>query len=203
MSTKSLYRASAVLFVVFAVAHTVGFLTFTPPSQDGVSVRDAMERVQFTVAGSTFSYGAFYRGFGPFGHGVDAFRGVPGVAARVDRPTGAKRGRIGHVGSLRGSSRGVRAQLPILLGSASDSLPGVGGAAGRGRATLSPSQLKSASPKSSSLIPESATADQRGIRWSSIAACHANTASTTADCCTSSIFTASAKSTFVCLVRTS
>ena len=64
MSTKSLYRASAVLFVVFAVAHTVGFLTFTPPSQDGVSVRDAMERVQFTVAGSTFSYGAFYRGFG-------------------------------------------------------------------------------------------------------------------------------------------
>jgi hypothetical protein len=64
VSTKSLYRASAVLFVVFAVAHTVGFLTFTPPSQDGVSVRDAMERVQFTVAGSTFSYGAFYRGFG-------------------------------------------------------------------------------------------------------------------------------------------
>src|SRR5665213_3897135 len=43
----------------------------------------------------------------------------------------------------------------------------------------------------------------RGIRSSRIAACHAKTASTTADCRTSSILTESAKSAFVCLVRTS
>lgn len=64
MSSGSLYRVSAALFLLFAAAHTVGFLTFTPPTHEGVGVRDAMESVKFTVAGSTFSYGGFYRGFG-------------------------------------------------------------------------------------------------------------------------------------------
>lgn len=64
MSTASLYRTAAVVFVLFAAGHTAGFLSFTPPTQEGIAVRDAMSNVHFTVHGSTFSYGGFYRGFG-------------------------------------------------------------------------------------------------------------------------------------------
>jgi hypothetical protein len=49
---------------LFAAGHTFGFLQFTPPTPQGVAVRDAMENVHFTVDGTTISYGGFYRGFG-------------------------------------------------------------------------------------------------------------------------------------------
>lgn len=64
MTTQSLYRTAAVVFVLFAAGHTFGFLSFTPPTQEAIAVRDAMANVHFTVGRSTFSYGNFYRGFG-------------------------------------------------------------------------------------------------------------------------------------------
>ncbi|SRR5579884_893346 len=64
MTSTSLYRAASVVFVLFAAGHTFGFLTFTPPTAEGIAVRDAMNNVHFTVGGATFSYGGFYRGFG-------------------------------------------------------------------------------------------------------------------------------------------
>lgn len=59
-----LYRVASLLFIVFAVGHTVGFLTFKPPSPEGVAVRDAMQAVHFQVKGSNFTYADFYTGFG-------------------------------------------------------------------------------------------------------------------------------------------
>jgi hypothetical protein len=64
MTSATLYRVSAVIFVLFAAGHTFGFLSFKPPTAEGIAVRDAMSAVHFTVDGSTFSYGNFYRGFG-------------------------------------------------------------------------------------------------------------------------------------------
>lgn len=64
MNARLLYRIAAVMLVLFALGHTAGFLRFKPPSAEGRSVRDAMDRVQFQVRGTTFSYGGFYRGFG-------------------------------------------------------------------------------------------------------------------------------------------
>jgi hypothetical protein len=59
-----LYRIACVLFVLFAAAHTVGFLTFKPPTPEGLAVRDAMANVHFQVNGSDLTYGGFYRAFG-------------------------------------------------------------------------------------------------------------------------------------------
>lgn len=64
MSARLLYRLAAVVFVLFAVGHTVGFLSFRPPSPEGRAVFDSMNRVHFQVGGQSFSYGNWYRGFG-------------------------------------------------------------------------------------------------------------------------------------------
>ena len=64
MKPITLYRIASVLFVLFAVGHTFGFLKFKPPTAEGLAVRDAMNNVHFQVRGSTFSYGGFYTGFG-------------------------------------------------------------------------------------------------------------------------------------------
>jgi hypothetical protein len=64
MTSRSLYLISSVVFVLFAAGHTFGFLSFTPPTAEGIAARDAMNNVHFTVGGATFSYGGFYRGFG-------------------------------------------------------------------------------------------------------------------------------------------
>lgn len=66
MKAALLFRISAVVLLLFAVLHTIGFLRFVPPTPEGVAVRDAMDSVQFTVKGATYSYGHFYRGFGLF-----------------------------------------------------------------------------------------------------------------------------------------
>jgi hypothetical protein len=62
MSATLLYRIAAVLLILFAVAHTLGSLSFTPPTPEAAAVRDAMNNVHFTVKGSTYSYGNFYKG---------------------------------------------------------------------------------------------------------------------------------------------
>ena len=64
MSATLLYRIAAVVFVLFAVGHTFGFLSFRPPSPEGRAVYDSMNNVHFQVGGKTFSYGNWYRGFG-------------------------------------------------------------------------------------------------------------------------------------------
>ena len=64
MSATILFRIASVVFLLFAVGHTVGFLSFKPPTAEGLAVRTAMSEVVFKVAGSDLSYGEFYRGFG-------------------------------------------------------------------------------------------------------------------------------------------
>jgi hypothetical protein len=58
------FRISAILLLLFAAGHTFGFLTFKPPTEQGMAVREAMTNVHFQVDGKIFSYGGFYRGFG-------------------------------------------------------------------------------------------------------------------------------------------
>jgi hypothetical protein len=64
MSATTLYRIAAVLLVLFALGHTIGFLKFKPPTPEALAVRDSMSSVHFEVKGETFSYGGFYTGFG-------------------------------------------------------------------------------------------------------------------------------------------
>jgi len=61
---RLLYRIAAVLFILFALGHTVGFLTLKPPTAEALAVRDAMMNVHFQVRGATLSYGGFYTGSG-------------------------------------------------------------------------------------------------------------------------------------------
>lgn len=64
MSATTLYRVAAVIFVLFALGHTVGFLSLKPPTPEASAVWDGMNHVRFDVRGSSFSYGEFYRAFG-------------------------------------------------------------------------------------------------------------------------------------------
>ena len=60
------FRAAAVVMVLFAAAHTFGFLTFRPPTAESQAVWDAMQRVQFSVGTGSYSYRNFYVGLGLF-----------------------------------------------------------------------------------------------------------------------------------------
>ena len=64
MSPTVLYRIVAVLLVLFAAGHTLGFLGFKPPTPESAAVREAMNAVQFEFRGASYSYGNFYTGFG-------------------------------------------------------------------------------------------------------------------------------------------
>jgi hypothetical protein len=64
MSAKLAFRISAVILVVFALLHTVGFLSFRAPTTEGQAVFQSMRAVSFQVGNSSFSYGKFYEGFG-------------------------------------------------------------------------------------------------------------------------------------------
>ena len=66
MNATLLYRIAAVLLVLFAAGHTVGFLKFKPPTPAGVSVLEAMNTVQFPIQGKPYTFGMFYEGFGLF-----------------------------------------------------------------------------------------------------------------------------------------
>ena len=64
MRARVWFRAAAVLLLLFAVGHTIGFLTFRAPTDAGRAVFDAMNTVRFADAHGSYSYGEFYRGFG-------------------------------------------------------------------------------------------------------------------------------------------
>jgi hypothetical protein len=64
MKATLLYRIASVLFFLFGIGHTYGFLTFLPSSAEGRSVFQAMQEVHFREHGANLSYGEFYRGFG-------------------------------------------------------------------------------------------------------------------------------------------
>jgi hypothetical protein len=66
MNATLLYRIASVLLILFAAGHTVGFLTFKPPTPEAAAVRDAMHNVHFPLGRSQFTYGGFYVGFGLF-----------------------------------------------------------------------------------------------------------------------------------------
>jgi hypothetical protein len=59
-----LYRIAAIVFMLFAVGHTYGFLSLRAPSAEGRNVYDSMNAVRFELHGRSYSYGDFYRGFG-------------------------------------------------------------------------------------------------------------------------------------------
>jgi hypothetical protein len=64
MSATLLYRIAALVLLVFAVGHTMGFMTFQPPTSDGLAVYAAMNSVHFDLSGSSRSYTELYTGFG-------------------------------------------------------------------------------------------------------------------------------------------
>jgi hypothetical protein len=64
MKATLLYRIASVVFLLFALAHTYGFLSLRASSAEGRAVFDAMNTVQFDVGGRGYSYGGFYRGLG-------------------------------------------------------------------------------------------------------------------------------------------
>jgi hypothetical protein len=64
MTAPLLYRIAAVLFVIFAAGHTVGFLRFRPASPQGRAVWDSMNTVRVQLGRGSFTYGGFYVGFG-------------------------------------------------------------------------------------------------------------------------------------------
>jgi hypothetical protein len=65
MKATWLYRIAAILLVLFATGHTIGFLKFVPPTPEGKAVMDAMNTVTLQP-GAAYTYGGFYRGFGFF-----------------------------------------------------------------------------------------------------------------------------------------
>jgi hypothetical protein len=65
MKATWLYRIASILLILFATAHTVGFLKFVPPTSEGKAVMDAMNTVSLQP-GAVYTYGGFYRGFGLF-----------------------------------------------------------------------------------------------------------------------------------------
>jgi hypothetical protein len=58
------FRIAAIVMLLFAVLHTIGFLSLRPPSPEGMAVWNAMNGVSFSIDGGTYSYGHFYRAFG-------------------------------------------------------------------------------------------------------------------------------------------
>src|SRR5262249_25578396 len=63
MTAKLFYRSVAVVLVLFAAGHTFGFLSFRPPSEEGLAVYAAMGNVHFVLDGGRYSYPGFYTGF--------------------------------------------------------------------------------------------------------------------------------------------
>jgi hypothetical protein len=66
MNATLLYRIASALLIFFAAGHTIGFLSFKPPTAEGIAVRDAMQNVQFKMGSGTYTYNRFYKGFGLF-----------------------------------------------------------------------------------------------------------------------------------------
>jgi hypothetical protein len=94
MNAKLLYRLATVLLLLFALGHTVGFLRFKAPTEEGQAVRAAMDRVHFEVRSASLSFGGFYVGFGLFVSASFVFSAflawyLGGLAARDPQAIGA------------------------------------------------------------------------------------------------------------------
>ena len=67
MSAPLLYRIAAVLLLLYAIGHTLGFMRFTPKEAEGLAVWKAMGDVRIALGNSSFTYRGWYVGFGLFG----------------------------------------------------------------------------------------------------------------------------------------
>ena len=63
-SAKLPFRLAAGIFLLFAIGHTFGFLTFSPPSPAGRDVLDQMKRVPFDFGGTQATWWGLFKGFG-------------------------------------------------------------------------------------------------------------------------------------------
>jgi hypothetical protein len=63
MRPTLLLRIAAIVNLLFAAGHTIGFLSFRPTSVEGQAAAKALA-VTFVEDGSRFSYMGFYKGFG-------------------------------------------------------------------------------------------------------------------------------------------
>jgi len=61
---KWLYSIAAIVLVLFAAGHTLGFLGFKPASLAGQAVHAGMQNVKFDIDGRDYTYEGFYKGFG-------------------------------------------------------------------------------------------------------------------------------------------
>lgn len=57
------FRIAAIVNLLFAAGHTIGFLSFRPKAAAGQAAVKAMD-VVFSEDGTRFSYANFYKGFG-------------------------------------------------------------------------------------------------------------------------------------------
>ncbi len=58
------YRLSAIVFLLFTLGHTRGFLLFQPTSEAGRGVLEQMKRVSCDVGGSNATWWGLDKGFG-------------------------------------------------------------------------------------------------------------------------------------------
>ncbi len=63
-SAKIPFRVSAVVFLLFALGHTFGFLNFRPPSEAGRAVLAQMMSVSFDFGSKPATWWGLYKGFG-------------------------------------------------------------------------------------------------------------------------------------------
>jgi len=63
-NAKVPFCISAAVFLLFAFGHTLGFLLFQPPSQQGRAVLEQMRSVSFNFSGRTTTWWTLYEGFG-------------------------------------------------------------------------------------------------------------------------------------------
>lgn len=64
MKPSLLYRIASILFILFAVSHTIGLLSTNAPSPEVAGVRAVMNSVHWRFMGSDITYGGIYLGFG-------------------------------------------------------------------------------------------------------------------------------------------
>ena len=64
MRAKLPLRLASIVLLLFALGHTVGFLSFRPQSPEALEVLDTMRRVPFDFGGATVHWIDLYTGFG-------------------------------------------------------------------------------------------------------------------------------------------
>lgn len=64
MPAKLPLRIASVVLLLFALGHTVGFLTFQPKEPEAAGVLESMRRVPFDFGGHTVHWIDLYTGFG-------------------------------------------------------------------------------------------------------------------------------------------